>query len=337
MTAGTGERKRTAASARFFISHPFVHSADDVHRTFAARSPVLRSVAVVNTQREKTTRTRPFTILATAVLAASATFGAGLAPAAATGLGSAGEAPGLGSPSDFTTPDKVADIEFPTTISHRGGANVYPEESMEGFTASAKDGFLPEMDIQFLEDGTPVLIHDDTADRTLNGVTGPIRDLSREEWDSATIKHPAGGEEAATVTLDELLDEMGGEVVLVPEIKPGATPEEVDRVLDEFDERGLKDSLVVQSFDFEAAKTIADRGYTSLYLMGSTMPKESPAEIKDAGIEWVGPSKNLPTNKMRELDKAGFHVAPYTLETAKDGQRLPGFIDGYFTDDAWTD
>ena len=130
---------------------------------------------------------------------------------------------------------------------------------------------------------------------------------------------------------------MGGEVVLVPEIKPGATPEEVDRVLDEFDERGLKDSLVVQSFDFEAAKTIADRGYTSLYLMGSTMPKESPAEIKDAGIEWVGPSKNLPTNKMRELDKAGFHVAPYTLETAKDGQRLPGFIDGYFTDDAWTD
>jgi glycerophosphoryl diester phosphodiesterase len=306
----------------------------------------------VRTQNANSTPIRPLTIISAGVLTVSATFGAGLAPAAAAGLGSAdsissasdtpglgsaGDAPGLGSPSDYTAPDKVADIEFPTTISHRGGANVYPEESMEGFTASAKDGFLPEMDIQFLEDGTPVLIHDDIADRTLNGVTGPIRDLSREEWDSATIKHPAGGEEAATVTLDELLDEMGGEVVLVPEIKPGATPEEVDRVLDEFDERGLKDSLVVQSFDFDAAKTIADRGYTSLYLMGSTMPKESPAEIKDAGIEWVGPSKNLPTNKMRELDKAGFHVAPYTLETAKDGQRLPGFIDGYFTDDAWTD
>ncbi|MBU5899840.1 hypothetical protein JVW24_22255, partial [Vibrio cholerae O1] len=37
----------------------------------------------------------------------------------------------------------------------RGGALVYPEESMEGFTASARDGFLPEMDIQFLRDGTP--------------------------------------------------------------------------------------------------------------------------------------------------------------------------------------
>jgi glycerophosphoryl diester phosphodiesterase len=335
MSANADGRQWAVASARFFISHPFVHSADDVHSTFAARSPALRSVAVVNTQREKTTRTRPFTILATAVLAASATFGAGLAPAAATGLGSASEAPGLGSPSDFTTPDKVADIEFPTTISHRGGADVYPEESMEGFTASAKDGFLPEMDIQFLEDGTPVLNHDDTADRTLNGVSGPIRDLSREEWDSATIKHPTDGEDAATVTLDELLDEMGGEVVLVPEIKPGATSAEVDQVLDEFDERGLADSLIVQSFDIDAAKTIAERGYTSLYLTGATMPEESLDEIKDAGIEWVGPSTKLPKKDMHVFHKAGFHVAPYTLDTAKDGHRLPGWIDGFFTDNAW--
>nr|WP_216629943.1 glycerophosphodiester phosphodiesterase [Brevibacterium renqingii] len=282
---------------------------------------------------------RPF--LATAVLAASATIGTALTPAAASGPGSAAtdHPAALGSPAahDYAAPDTVSELGFPTTISHRGGADVYPEESMEGFTASARDGFLPEMDIQFLADGTPVLIHDDTADRTLNGVSGPVRELSRQEWDSATIKHPTGGPEAATVTLDELLDELGGEVVLVPEIKPGATSAEVDRVLDEFDDRGLADSLIVQSFDFSAAKTIADRGYTSLYLMGSTLPKESPSEIKDAGIDWVGPSKNLPTNTMRKLDKAGFHVAPYTLPTAKDGHRLPGWIDGFFTDDAWSD
>src|SRR5699024_2259967 len=179
----------------------------------------LRSVAAVNTEKATSTRTRPFTILAAAVLTTSVTCGAGLAPAAAAGLGSTEDAPGLGSPAEYTAPDKVADIEFPTTISHRGGANDHLEQSMDVFTRSAKDVFLPEMYIQFLEDGTPVLIHDDTADRTLNGATGPIRDLSREEWDAATINHPTGGEEAATVTLDELLDEMGGDVVLVPEIK----------------------------------------------------------------------------------------------------------------------
>ncbi|WP_240372653.1 glycerophosphodiester phosphodiesterase [Brevibacterium zhoupengii] len=283
----------------------------------------------MNTHTAKITSPRSSTILAAAVLTAAVTLGTGVSAASAHSLGSPSE-------SEFGAPDQVSELEFPTTISHRGGADVYPEESMEGLTASAKDGFLPEMDIQFLEDGTPVLIHDDTADRTLNGASGPIRDLSREEWDAATIKHPQGGEPAETVTLDEALDELGGEVVMVPEIKPGATSAEVDQVLDVFDERGLKDSLIVQSFDFEAAETIAERGYTSLYLMGSTLPTESFDEISDAGIEWVGPSKNLPTRDLRKLDKAGFHVAPYTLATAKDGHRLPGWIDGYFTDDAWT-
>lgn len=234
------------------------------------------------------------------------------------------------------TPDRVSQLELPVTISHRGGADVYPEESMEGFTASARDGFLPEMDIQFLADGTPVLIHDDTVDRTLEGVSGEVSDLSFEEWDSAKIKHPTGGPTAETVTLDEALDELGGKVVMVPEIKPEATSAEIDQVLDEFDERGLEDSLIVQSFDFAAAKTIAERGYTSLYLFGTKLPAESAAQIADAGIEWVGPSAKLPNSDLHTLIEAGFHVAPYTMASAKDARQLPHGIDGFFTNDPWT-
>lgn len=207
---------------------------------------------------------------------------------------------------------------------------------MEGFTASAKDGYLPEMDIQFLSDGTPVLIHDDTADRTLNGVSGKIRDLSLKEWNSATIKHPQGGPEAETVTLDEALDELGGKVVMVPEIKPGATSAEVDQVLDEFDERGLKDSLIVQSFDFDAASTIAERGYTSLYLFGKTLPAESTADITAAGIDWVGPHAKLPNHDLEALIDTDLHVAPYGVTTSADAADLPAGYSGYFTDDPWT-
>ncbi|WP_350269484.1 glycerophosphodiester phosphodiesterase [Brevibacterium sp. CBA3109] len=234
------------------------------------------------------------------------------------------------------TPDRVSQLELPVTISHRGGADVYPEESMEGFTTSARDGFLPEMDIQFLADGTPVLIHDDTVDRTLDGVSGEVSDLSLEEWDSAKIKHPTGGPTAETVTLNEALDELGGKVVMVPEIKPEATSAEVDQVLDEFDERGLEDSLIVQSFDFATAKSIAERGYTSLYLFGTMLPSESAAQIAGAGIEWVGPSAKLPNSDLRTLIEAGLHVAPYTMASAEDGRQLPHGIGGFFTDDPWT-
>ncbi|MCT1765183.1 glycerophosphodiester phosphodiesterase [Brevibacterium casei] len=206
---------------------------------------------------------------------------------------------------------------------------------MEGFTASARDGYLPEMDIQFLRDGTPVLIHDDTADRTLDGATGDIRDLSRKEWDSATITSPTGGPPAQTVTLEELLDELGGDVVLVPEIKPGATSAEVDDVLDEFDDRGLQDSLIVQSFDFEAAATVAERGYTSLFLFGGELPEESPSQIVEAGIDWVGPNRDLPAGDVTALTRAGLKVAPYGLKTAEDVAVLPDGVSGWFTDDPW--
>ncbi|GAA1617590.1 hypothetical protein GCM10009700_02490 [Brevibacterium sanguinis] len=238
---------------------------------------------------------------------------------------------------DAATSDtaSVADLSSPVTISHRGGALVYPEESMEGFTASARDGFLPEMDIQFLSDGTPVLIHDDTADRTLNGATGPIRDLTLEQWDAATIANPTGGAPAETVTLTELLDELGGEVVLVPEIKPGATSAEVDSVLDEFTDRGLTASLIVQSFDFDTAVTVADRGFTSLYLFDGALPDQSPEQIAKAGITWVGPNKSLPADDVAALAGAGLQVAPYGLKSAEDVAALPDGVAGWFTDDPW--
>lgn len=238
---------------------------------------------------------------------------------------------------EFAVPSSVSSLSYPVTISHRGGALAYPEESMEGFTASARDGFLPEMDIQFLRDGTPVLIHDDTADRTLDGATGDIRDLSREEWDSAMITSPTGGPPAQTVTLEELLDELGGEVVLVPEIKPGATSTEVDDVLDQFDERELQDSLIVQSFDFETATTVAERGYTSLFLFGDELPEESPAQIVEAGIDWVGPNRDLPAEDVAALTRVGLKVAPYGLKTAEDVAVLPDGVSGWFTDDPWDD
>ncbi|WP_342037177.1 glycerophosphodiester phosphodiesterase [Brevibacterium ammoniilyticum] len=260
---------------------------------------------------------------------------ASLIAAIATGCSPSPSTPEPTATSPFKAPATVSELSFPVTISHRGGALVYPEESMEGFTASAEDGFLPEMDIQFLSDGTPVLIHDETADRTLKGASGEIRELSRKKWDQATITNPTDGPSAETVTLTELLDELGGEVVLVPEIKPGATTAEVDQILDEFDARDLQNSLIVQSFDFRTASTIAERGFTSLYLFDASLPKESPTQIADAGIDWVGPNRGLPAADIALLADAGLKVAPYGLKTAEDADALPEEVSGWFTDDPW--
>lgn len=206
---------------------------------------------------------------------------------------------------------------------------------MKAFCASAKANFLPEMDIHFLADGTPVLIHDRTADRTLRGAKGPIRLLTPTEWHNARIVDPSGGPTAPTLTLKQLLDGLGGKVVLVPEFSPGTTSAEVTSVLNDFDRRNLRNSLLIQTYDWNTAVTIAKRGYSVLYLIRTQHLKQTPQQIRAAGIRWVGPSRHLPRAEITSLIAAGLHVAPYTFGSSAAASRARHGLSGYFVNNPW--
>ena len=67
------------------------------------------------------------------------------------------------------------------SINHRGQNYLAPENTLEAYKLSALAGFkFVECDISFTKDGIPVLLHDDTIDRTSNG-TGAIKDLTLAE------------------------------------------------------------------------------------------------------------------------------------------------------------
>jgi glycerophosphoryl diester phosphodiesterase len=68
---------------------------------------------------------------------------------------------------------------------HRGGAYVervptYPENTMPAFRRAAADGFVLELDVKLTRDRVPVVVHDDTFDRTTT-CTGPIAAMTAEE------------------------------------------------------------------------------------------------------------------------------------------------------------
>lgn len=68
-----------------------------------------------------------------------------------------------------------------TSINHRGQNYLAPENTLEAYTLSAMSGFTHvECDISFTKDNVPVLLHDETIDRTSNG-TGNIADLTLAE------------------------------------------------------------------------------------------------------------------------------------------------------------
>ncbi len=55
-------------------------------------------------------------------------------------------------------------------IAHRGYSGVYPENTMPAFEAAIEAGADGvEFDVQFSKDGEPVIMHDETVDRTTDG------------------------------------------------------------------------------------------------------------------------------------------------------------------------
>ncbi|MFJ6108463.1 glycerophosphodiester phosphodiesterase [Pseudarthrobacter sp. NPDC092401] len=70
--------------------------------------------------------------------------------------------------------------ERPLLVAHRGDQYGAPENTMAAFRqATALGADVIELDVQLSRDGVPVVIHDDTLDRTTNG-SGAVRCM---DWD----------------------------------------------------------------------------------------------------------------------------------------------------------
>lgn len=61
-------------------------------------------------------------------------------------------------------------LPLPRWFAHRGGGALAPENTLAGIRLAARLGFAAvEFDVMLSGDGTPVLIHDETLERTTNG------------------------------------------------------------------------------------------------------------------------------------------------------------------------
>ena len=65
----------------------------------------------------------------------------------------------------------VADLTFPLVVAHRGGANLFPENTMAAYEGAAAMGCqaIEAGDLQLTSDGALVAMHDTTVDRTTDG------------------------------------------------------------------------------------------------------------------------------------------------------------------------
>jgi glycerophosphoryl diester phosphodiesterase len=76
---------------------------------------------------------------------------------------------------------------YPRIVAHRGGGTLAPENTLAAIRLGAAMGFKGvEFDVMLAGDGTPVVIHDETVDRTTNG-KGSVPSMSFAELSSLVI------------------------------------------------------------------------------------------------------------------------------------------------------
>jgi glycerophosphoryl diester phosphodiesterase len=72
-------------------------------------------------------------------------------------------------------------------VAHRGDHTVYPENTLEGYAATIKDGAdYIEIDLRTTSDGKLVSLHDATVNR-MTGSTGQIKDLTLQQIEDLKV------------------------------------------------------------------------------------------------------------------------------------------------------
>lgn len=218
-------------------------------------------------------------------------------------------------------------------IAHRGAPALYPEEGSRGYDRCRASGFPLEADARQLKDGTWVLLHDATVDRTMYGAKGAVDQLTLAQWRAARLRAAPSGlyPTDQPVTLADFLARYGGTAPILLEHKAGS----VTAFISQIKSRGLQNSVMAQSFSWDTARQFKAAGLIPMYLMGTNLPV-APTTIRSTGIRHVGVSKDMGPANVKALRAAGLVVVSYTVNTRSNfNYEVNQGVNGSFSDNPW--
>lgn len=221
-------------------------------------------------------------------------------------------------------------------IAHRGYSGKFDENTMLAFKKAIEygaDGI--ETDVQLSKDGVPVIMHDETLDRTTDG-TGFLKNYTFEELKKfktksvgsaalrkKELKQNYNSEEIPS--LKELLELVASSdlKVLNLELKNSILEYEgmEEKVLDMIEEYGLKDRIIISSFNHMSLVKIRkmDKDIILGALTDSTLANV-PKYLNDIGVQCYHPFFPSILNKEynKEIREAGIKINPYTVNTEEE-------------------
>ncbi|MCX7172155.1 MAG: glycerophosphodiester phosphodiesterase [Proteobacteria bacterium] len=221
---------------------------------------------------------------------------------------------------------------YPRYIAHRCGGALTPENTLAGLRLAARLGFRAvEFDVMLSADGVPVLIHDETLERTTDG-SGRVAASSLVQLrhlDGGVRHHRAFAGEPLP-TLEQALDVCRAlDLAANIEIKPtpgqeNQTAVAVARLAQAAVHQSPPSALLLSSFSEKALATAREvAAELPRALLVEEIPPDWQARLQRLDcIALNCAAKHLQLAQATEVVAAGFPLACYTVNQPEDAARL---------------
>jgi len=152
----------------------------------------------------------------------------------------------------------LATLPNPVIFAHRGACAYAPENTLAAFELAYRQGARAvEFDAKLTSDHRVVILHDQTVDRTTDGIghvarlpLAALRELDAGSWFSADTAAPGSFRGEKIPTLDEIFESIGGKMFMNIELTNYAAPFDqlVSRVVEIVQHHGLEQQVLFSSF-----------------------------------------------------------------------------------------
>ncbi|AMV72985.1 glycerophosphodiester phosphodiesterase [Desulfuromonas carbonis] len=216
---------------------------------------------------------------------------------------------------------------------HRGASGRAPENTLAAFRAAEADGADGiELDVHLSRDGVPVVIHDETLERTSDG-RGPVRDFTLAELrrlDAGSwFGTPFAGE--GLPTLEEVFTWAENRLRINVEIKDAAAGHKVLELLQAYPQV----RVLVSSFDHRLLALMRQQAprLPLGFLCDTLFWHRALSRAVAAGAESFHPRVDRTSRQLvQACQRHGLRVYPWTVNSPRQALRLRRLrVDGLFT------
>ncbi len=248
--------------------------------------------------------------------------------------------------------NKLEKINRPWVIAHRGYSGRYPENTASAFVAAIRAGAdMIELDVCLTKDRVPIVIHDQTLERTTDGhglvseyTFNELKKLDAGSWFSPKFK----GE--SIPSLEEILLQTRGKISVNIEIKPesyesadrsDAIEKQICIMVEKF---GMNESVLISSFEHSFFPRIKlwhkkYKNQNSLKvapLKGKEFSEEKILKlcIDNEAYSFHPDERSLTPSLLKKLKANLFRTIPYTVNNQKRIEQLTQWgVTGIITDE----